>query len=433
MPCIGFAGLTHLGLCSAVAAASKGFRVVGFDGDVARVKAIQSGTLPVHEPDLDTLFVDAAPRLTWTHDAQGLKVCDLVYVSTDVPTDDHGQSDFAGVQALIAQVSPHLAPQAVLVVLCQVRPGFTRSLDIARDRLVYQVETLVFGQAMKRALEPERFILGLADPTKPLPTALSAFLAAFNCPLLPMGYESAELAKIAINCCLAASVSVANTLAELSEEVGADWSEIAPALRLDRRIGPYAYLSPGLGLAGGNIERDLHAVVDMGLEYGTETGVIGSFLANSRHRAGWVLRTLHDQVLSQGADPVIAILGLAYKEDTHSTKNAVSLTLAKALRPYQLRVFDPLVPGTALAHPRTYHATSALDAAKGADAVVVLTPAAIFKNLDVTALADAMKGDVVIDPLRVLNDALERGRLRRVSLGRGRRRPAHELMGAKNA
>ena len=72
-----------------------------------------------------------------------------------------------------------------------------------------------------------------------------------------MAYESAELAKISINFCLVASITVANTLAEVCERIGADWSEIAPALKLDRRIGQGAYLSPGLGIAGGNLERDL--------------------------------------------------------------------------------------------------------------------------------------------------------------------------------
>ena len=70
-----------------------------------------------------------------------------------------------------------------------------------------------------------RFIIGCADPTVSLPKAYQTFLAAFDCPILPMRYESAELAKIAINCCLVAMVSTANTLAEVCEGVGADWSE----------------------------------------------------------------------------------------------------------------------------------------------------------------------------------------------------------------
>ena len=103
----------------------------------------------------------------------------------------------------------------------------------------------MFGWAVERATQPERFIVGCADPIRPLPRPYTMLLDAFDCPILPMRYESAELAKIAINCCLVASVSVANTLADLSERIGADWHEIAPALRLDRRIGAHSYLSPG--------------------------------------------------------------------------------------------------------------------------------------------------------------------------------------------
>ena len=107
-----------------------------------------------------------------------------------------------------------------------------------------------------------------------------------------MRYESAELAKIAINCCLVASVTVANTLAELSERIGADWSEIVPALKLDARIGQYAYLAPGLGIAGGNLERDL-ATIERLSETAAPSRRDRAFVANSRHRRDWALRTLH--------------------------------------------------------------------------------------------------------------------------------------------
>ena len=88
--------------------------------------------------------------------------------------------------------------------------------------LLYQVETLVFGWAVDRAKQPERFIVGCADPNVSLPDRVLGFLDAFHCPILPMRYESAELAKISINMCLVASVATANTLAELCEAIGAD-------------------------------------------------------------------------------------------------------------------------------------------------------------------------------------------------------------------
>ena len=171
-------------------------------------------------------------------------------------------------------------PDAVMVVLSQVPPGYTRALGVLPpQRLYYQVETLVFGQAVERATKPERTIVGCADPAAPLNPRFRAVLDAFGCPILPMRYESAELAKISINCCLVASVTVGNTLAELCEQIGADWSEIAPALKLDRRIGPYAYLTPGLGIAGGNLERDLATVQRLSDAHGTEAGLISRLAA----------------------------------------------------------------------------------------------------------------------------------------------------------
>ena len=260
-PVVGFAGLTHLGLVSATAAASKGFRTIGYDADSTRVREIAAGRLPIMEPDLDELARRCSARLCYTDKVGDLRACDIVYIATDVPTDVRGQSDLSGISRLIEEVIPALGPDALLCVLCQVPPGFTRALPLDPQRLFYQVETLVFGRAVERATKPERFIVGCNDPARPLPQSYAALLGAFECPILPMRYESAELAKIAINCCLVASVSVANTLADLSERIGADWNEIVPALRLDRRIGAYSYLAPGLGIAGGNLERDLATVL----------------------------------------------------------------------------------------------------------------------------------------------------------------------------
>jgi UDPglucose 6-dehydrogenase len=408
LPVVGFAGLTHLGLVSAVGTAAKGFSVVGYDADKSRVLDIGAGRLPVVEPDLDDLARACAARLSYTARLADLGRCDIVYISSDVPTNDRGESDLSGIRGLIADVLPALGPQALLVVLCQVPPGFTRGLPLAAERLYYQVETLVFGRAVERATKPERFIVGCADPARALPESYAALLGAFGCPLLPMRYESAELAKIAINCCLVASVSVANTLAELSERIGADWGEIAPALRLDRRIGAYSYLAPGLGIAGGNLERDLATVLRLSEATGSEASVIAAFVRNSHHRRDWALRVVHREVLARKADATFGVLGLAYKENTHSTKNSPSLSLIEQLKPWSVRVYDPVVPASAAPHPAATAAGSALDAARGADAVLIMTPWPEFRSLVPSELAAAMAGKTLVDPFRMLDPAAVR-------------------------
>jgi len=404
-PVIGFAGMTHLGLVSGVAASEKGFRVVCFDPDAKRVGALHERKLPVSEPRLDELVAKNAERLSFSAKAEDLRACDVIYVAPDVPTDDQGASDLGTINALLDRVFDAARDDAVIVVLSQVPPGFTRGKQRPGRILYYQVETLIFGRAVERALEPERYIVGCADPVQPLPQAYRVFLEAHGCPILPMRYESAELAKISINMCLVASVSTANTLAELCEKIGADWSEIVPALKLDRRIGPYAYLAPGLGIAGGNLERDLATVIRFADRLGTDAGVVRAWIANSRHRRDWALRTLQETVLSKVDDPVIGVLGLAYKQDTHSTKNSPSIALLEALKPFQVRVFDPVVPAAAAPNPRCHGAKTELEACDGADALAVMTPWPQFKRLDPAEIARRLRGKTVLDPYAVLDGA----------------------------
>jgi UDPglucose 6-dehydrogenase len=216
-----------------------------------------------------------------------------------------------------------------------------------------------------------------------------------------MRFESAELAKISINCCLVASVSVANTLAELCERIGADWSEIAPALKLDRRIGQYSYLSPGLGIAGGNLERDLATVDRLSLEHGTDAGVIRAFVANSRHRKDWALRTLQEHFPVAQGKGAVAVLGLTYKEDTHSLKNSAAMALIGHLGSQAVKAYDPAAPNVEFgpSFMRCVDIGSALDQA---EALLIMTPWAEFKALKPAEIAKRMRGRLVIDPFRVL-------------------------------
>jgi UDPglucose 6-dehydrogenase len=399
---VGFAGMTHLGINSAAATAARGFSVVGYDPDGAVIEALRAGDLPVVEPGLPALMAEHAARLSFSADPAALRRCDIVYIAADVPTDDDANSDLAPIRALIGHVAANLAADALLVILCQVPPGFTRRVPgVPPERLIYQVETLIFGRAVERALHPERFIVGCADPARPLPPRYRALLEAFGCPILPMRYESAELAKISINFCLVASIGVANTLAELSEAIGADWSEIVPALRLDRRIGPHAYLSPGLGIAGGNLERDLRTVIGLAGGNAVDIGIVTAWMANSAHRKDWCWRVLHDRLLAREPAARIAVLGLAYKENTHSTKNSPSLALLARLKDSSVSVHDPVVPASVV--PFARGSADPLSCAEGADALVVATPWPQYRALAVGDLARAMRGRLLIDPFRLLD------------------------------
>ena len=406
----GFLGLSHLGIVSSVGWASLGSPVVGVDLDRAPVDALGRGELPVHEPGLPEAFAASRARMRFATDPAVLAECPLVIVSRDVPTDAGNGSDTTAVLRLVDAAIPHLRRGAVLAVMSQVPPGFTRSLtgriEARRPglglRVHYWVETLIFGNALRRFLEPERIIVGASDPARPLPAELADGLARFGCPVLPMRYESAELTKTAINLYLFGAVTYANTLADLCEEVGADWSEMAPALRLDRRIGAHAYIRPSLGVAGGNLERDLVTLQGLCAAHGVDASYIESLIRYNADRYRWVQRQLERRVLAETPRPVIAVWGLAYKKDTRSTKNSMSLRVIGDLRGRaDIRAYDPVVGAADVDVPVTVlPAREAVLA--GADCLLVLTDWDEFAATPRDAFK-AMRRPLVIDCVGVVD------------------------------
>lgn len=239
-PVIGFAGNGHLQEHSFAAAHKKGFKCTKY--------------IPGRTGD----------------SVEDLRQCDIVYICPDRPSNTSPED-------MVDLVLPHLNPDTILVIFCQVEPGFTRKVEWPQRQLYYQIETLRMKDAEERALRPERIILGSCCAI--INANYLNFLESFNCRIITMSYESAELAKIAINIYLASQVSTTNTLAEVAEKVGADWKEIIPALQTDRRIGKEAYLEPGYGLSQ-HLLRDLEVIHKIG----GNTDVTDVFLKHSEYR-----------------------------------------------------------------------------------------------------------------------------------------------------
>jgi UDPglucose 6-dehydrogenase len=407
---IGFVGLSHLGLTYGLATAAKGFEVVAYDPDPTLTARCAAGEFPIEEPGLSELFAQHRARISFTSAVTALAECELVFYSLDVRTNERNESDLGPLTQLIHATAPHLSQGTTAVVLSQVSPGYMRQLrrelgERSPADFYYQVETLIFGRAVERAMQPERFIVGADDPTRGLPAPFQAWHAAFECPVLVMRLESAELAKIAINFFLVSTVATTNTLAEICEAIGADWNEIAPALRLDRRIGPHAYLKPGLGIAGGNLERDLVTVQALAAQFGTDAGIVSAWQGNSAHRRDWAIRQVRRAFTPKEKQPVLAVWGLAYKADTHSTKNSPSLELMRVLRDHRIHAHDPVAQIDAAQFPNVTIFSSPLAAAVGADALLVMTPWSSYASFPLRELPKLLRGRVIIDPHAILDEA----------------------------
>ena len=407
---IGFLGLSHLGVVSSVAWSSLGQQILAIDDDTRTVAALQRGHIPVHEPGLEELFERVRKRITFSSEFRDLAACPLVVQARDVPTNERNQSDLQPIEHLLDRAIPHLRQDVVLVVMSQVPPGFTRRLAARirdarpnlRFKLFYLAETLIFGDAVKRSLAPERLILGCSAPHESLPSLLATALQRFSCPILPMTYESAELTKLAINLYLVSAVTYSNTLADLCEAIGADWSEMVPALRMDKRIGPAAYLRPSLGVAGGNLERDLVTLHGLTQRAGTDSTYLDTMTVLNQVRLGWVERKIAELGVLGVKRPAIGVWGLTYKGNTRSTKNSPALRVIDKLGDRaKFTVWDPVIRAGDVALNGRF-AASQDEVLDGADALLILADWPEFGQTDFEVLRGSMSRALVIDCVGVL-------------------------------
>tara|TARA_Y100001970_G_C14206911_1_gene844626 strand:- start:1619 stop:2335 length:717 start_codon:yes stop_codon:yes gene_type:complete len=223
-----------------------------------------------------------------------------------------------------------------------------------------------------------------------------------------MKYESAELAKISINLFLISNVSIANNLSEICTKIGADWSEIIPALRLDKRIGKYAYINPGLGLSGGNLERDLRTIYSLSSKYKTDLNTVSAFIKTSNYYKSWVLRILNKYVYKKHPKANICILGLTYKKNTNSLKNSPSIYLINKLKFNNLNIFDPVITNLSLHKNKIFLKVNVYEAIKNSEVLIIMTPWKEFKILNINKIKKLMKGNIIIDPMNILGEKVSK-------------------------
>ena len=399
---IGFVGLSHLGLVSLCAATNKGCDVIAYDLHID-AKLINAHSIGINEPGLNSIFKKNKKRIKITKNIQDLSKCDLIYISKDVPTNSNGKSDLKPIKKIVKRLS-FLYKKPILIILSQVNPGFTRKIKWNKKKLFYQVETLVFGNALKRALKPERIIIGSNNSNEKIDPKLKSFLNKFKCPILNMNYESAELAKISINMFLVSSITTTNLLSELSTRIGAHWTDISKALKLDRRIGRHAYLDPGLGISGGNLERDVNSVIQMNKKMNLDGRMFEYWKKKSEYYKNWPIRKFLELKKKIRINN-ISILGLTYKPDTDSLKNSPSLEIiSKLKREYSLTLYDPVIKS--LTSKNYNFSNSIIEAVKDSDLIFIMTPWKQFKILNSKKITKMLSRKIIIDPFDVIVDKL---------------------------
>ncbi len=340
---------------------------------------------PVLEPGLPEMIARAQAAGT-LHHASGIAghwSADVVWLAIDTPVDSHDEPDVAPLLSAARAIAHHRCCRAVFVVTSQVPVGFCDALEDETGLTVACVpENLRLGSGIESFLRADRKVVGARTPGAA--ATVARLLEGVRADLVTCDLATAEMIKHATNAFLATSISFANELARLGETAGADGHDVARALKLDRRIGPRAYVEPGLGFAGGTLPRDLRVLQRRGRQHRVPTPLVDAVLEVNAATASALLEAI-DAYVGGVEGRTVLVLGYTYKADTDTLRRSPSLDLARVLRERKARVlgFDPSMNARDLSelHGLIEHRAAWSDVGEMPDAVVVMTPRREFAEL----------------------------------------------------
>lgn len=402
-------GMWHLG-CVTAACCAKHYRVIGCDANREWIASLNKGEAPIQEPGLNELIKDgiASGNLTFSDDfEQACSDADVLWLCIDTPVDDDDVSDIDAVLNPLRLAASHLKSGSTIVVSSQLPVGTCRGIEkeFPLLQVVCSPENLRLGKALDVFLLPDRVVVGArSDASKKL---MQELLAPFTKNVLFMSTESAEMVKHALNAFLAVSVTFANEIGLVCEQVGADAGDVGAALKADVRIGPKAYVNAGGPFAGGTLARDIVTLSQLGNAFSLPLYVLPAVKkSNDEHRL-WACRTL-SSIFDSVAGMRVAVLGLTYKAGTNTLRRSASLELIQTLieAGAQVNAHDPAILSDDECPAGMVLCSSCESAVENADAVIICTEWPDFRAQAWDQLLASMHTRVVLDANRFLQAVL---------------------------
>ncbi len=411
---IAIVGTGYVGLVSAACFAELGHHVIGVDIDEAKVKKLQSGKSTIYEPGLEELIQKGlrSNLLSFTTDLkEALPQVQIVFSAVATPPGEGYQADLRAVFAVAETVAKFAEKDVVFVnkstvpvgtgKICEERMQkvLTERKSNVKISVISNPEFLREGMAVPDTLMPDRIVVGIngdADAQKKMED-LYRPITRVGKPIVFMSRESAEIVKYASNAFLATKISFINMLSELCEVGGANVRDVAKGMGLDNRIGP-RFLHAGIGYGGSCFPKDVKALLATARQYGLDFSIVeATDRINSRQR-----KRFFDLILKKlPQKATVGIWGLSFKPKTDDMREAPSLDLLPMLvaAGHTVRVFDPeaMEVSKKLVPADVVFCSSAADAVKDADALVLLTEWDIFRGADLAEIKSTMKGIELFD------------------------------------
>ncbi|HUO46245.1 MAG TPA: UDP-glucose/GDP-mannose dehydrogenase family protein [Acidimicrobiia bacterium] len=422
MTTVSIIGAGYVGLVTASGLAHLGHQVRVGEANPLRVEQLRNGGVPIFEAGLDNLFasVREANRISFhTSNAEAVEGAEMVFLCLPTPSGSDGRADLQFVNEVIDELALTVQPETIFVVKSTVPPGTTvglrkRLADLGSTaRLVSHPEFLREGTAVADFLQPDRVVVGAFDEVDG--RAVANLYSMLDVRIVTTDPTSAEMIKYASNSYLAARLTFANALANLSEAVGADILDVLEGVGLDHRIGPH-FLKPGPGYGGSCFPKDTEALIGVAADAGYDFRLLKAVIeADDDQR-----RRIASKVRSAAGGGLrgrrVAMWGLAFKAGTDDIRESPAVRIAALLREEGAEVcaYDP--EATA---PDIENAPTPVEATRGADVLLVVTEWPEFQAVDLNAVGEVMRGHRVVDARNLLDPkAVRAAGLDYIGLGR---------------
>jgi len=412
-------GTGYVGLVTGTCLSDFGLEVTCVDKDSEKIKGLNSGKIPIYEPNLETLIKKniLAGRLTFTTDLEkAVKQSKVIFIAVGTPSNNDGSANLKQIEKVAQQIAHSINEYKVIVNKSTVPIGTAAKIKEIINKnqptskpfdfdIVSNPEFLREGSAVYDFTHPDKIVLGTTSP-KALKIMQEIYRSLYliDTPFVITNPETAELIKYACNAFLATKITFINEIANLCDKVGADVHQVAKSMGLDGRISP-KFLHPGPGYGGSCFPKDTEALYHFASTCGYEFKLLnGVISANKRQRELMVEKIKHH--LDDLKGKTIGILGLAFKQNTDDIRKSPAIDIIQLLlkEGAQVKCFDPLAMDNAKKIlSEIKYCENEYDTAQESDALVIATEWNQFRNLDLLKIKKLLKSPILID-LRNLYD-----------------------------
>jgi UDPglucose 6-dehydrogenase len=416
-------GSGYVGLVTGACLAETGNEVLCADIDARKIERLKVNDIPIYEPGLEELVRrnQSEGRLEFTTDVgKAVESAPVVLIAVGTPPGEDGSADLQHVLEVAAIIGKHLNGYKVIATKSTVPVGTAEKIRAAIQAetdgefsVCSNPEFLKEGAAVDDFMKPDRIIIGVdSERAREVMAELyTPFIRTGN-PVLVMDIASAEVTKYAANAMLATRISFMNQMAMFCERVGADVNQVRKGIGSDRRIGP-AFLFPGPGYGGSCFPKDVKAVIRTGAEFGMPLDLLEAVQRVNDRQKLVMLDKLRFVLQGRLEGRTVAVWGLAFKAETDDMRESPAIPLVEGLVAAGARVqaHDPkaMTAAREVFGDRIHYASDPYGAAKGADALAVVTEWLVYRNPNFERLKGVLRQPLIVDGRNLYDPVRLRG------------------------